>query len=191
MDMDLRRSALLVLAAGSLAVTLAGCTADGLPPQTAPSPSESASGPQATPPGSPQTARPPDVPVPPMPPPPGSNGKRVALERSGGFAGAFETLQMQPDGRWLYTGGRGSKGGGKPTTGQLTVAQFNQLQTLVNDPKLVKEAAIKRGPADCKDGFNYALSTGDLTISWQSCSPADEPPTAAAIVRLLTGATPL
>jgi hypothetical protein len=192
MDMDLHRSAALLVVAVGLAATLAGCTADGLPPQTAPSPSSSTgTPPPSTTPVPPQTGQPPEPPQPPLPLPPGTGAKRVSLQRSGGFAGGFETLQVQTNGRWTYTGGRGSKGGGKPTTGQLTAAQFSQLQTLLASPRLVQESRIKRGPAECNDGYNYELSTGELTVSWQSCSPADEPPTAAAIARLLTGTTPL
>jgi len=180
----------------TLALPLAGCVAERSSTQGAPSSSGAATGSPASPP----SATTPPVPQPsgssaelpqPLPIPPGITPKRVSLERSGGFAGAIETLIVAANGQWTYAGGRGSKGGGKPTGGQLTAAQFSQLQRLLASPKLVQESRIKRGPADCKDGFTYTVTTPDLTVSWQDCSPADQPATAAAIARLLVGATPM
>ncbi|HEU4424375.1 MAG TPA: hypothetical protein VFR67_17750 [Pilimelia sp.] len=194
--MDQRRGVALAVIAASLALPLAGCAAGEPSAQGTPSPTSSAA--DETVPPAPATTPVPqptgsagDLPQPPLPIPPGTNAKRVALKRSGGFAGALETLIVAPNGQWTYFGGRGTKGGGKPTTGQLNAAQFSQLQALLASPKLVQESRIKRGPAECRDGYSYELTTPDLTVSWQSCSPADDPATAAAIARLLTGATPM
>jgi hypothetical protein len=198
MDMGHRRRTVVFMLIAGLALAIAGCAAGENPSAGSPSPSSSPSGssPSAptTPSGSPTNPQPPTTPdpeQPPLPLPPGDGTKRVVVERSGGFAGGMERLLVQPNGAWLYTGARGGKGGGKPQSGQLTADQQRRLQSLLASPELTQESRLKRGPAECNDGFQYSVSTGELTVAWETCSPADSPPTAAAIVSLLGSATPL
>src|SRR5688572_3505120 len=140
MDMGRRRRTVLFLTAAGLALAAAGCSAEREP---AAAPSVSAAPAATTPPAPPSTSptgpssagTPTHGPTDGRPPPRiPAGGNRVSLERTGGFAGVNETLLVQPDGRWTYTGGRGGEGSGKPQSGQLTPAQRRQLQALVGSP---------------------------------------------------------
>jgi hypothetical protein len=193
MDMGLRRRTVLGLLAAGLALPLVGCSSSDE------SPSPATSAPTATSPTTGEPGRTPTLPAPvptlpgggnpaPEPPPPGK--AFVSLERSGGIAGRVLTVVVQPDGRWIFTGGKPGESVSKPLTGRLDDARQQRLQQLLADPKLQQEAKIKRGQPTCRDGFHYTLSTGALLVSWDACSAADEPPTATAVAKLLAAATP-
>jgi hypothetical protein len=116
---------------------------------------------------------------------------RVAVRRTGGFAGVEESLVVRPDGVWVWgAGAAGADQRGAPRSGRLAAAQRAELARLAASPALAREARQKPGPPQCADGFTYALTVGSMNVSWVDCDPVT-PPTAVAITNLLAAATPL
>jgi hypothetical protein len=104
----------------------------------------------------------------------------VTVHRTGGLVGVDQTLVVTADGRWVF---------GKQT-GRLTADQQSTLQALLSSPKLAAEARLKPSGV-CNDGFDYTLTTARVGLHYTDCGGPDRPPTAVAIVELLSGATPL
>jgi hypothetical protein len=109
----------------------------------------------------------------------------VTVVRTGGFAGVNETLTVAPDGSWLYTDHRRNL----TQAGTLTPAQRAQLRAAATDPAL---AAAFREPAGggCADGFQYAVTVGDLSGSFDDCGGTDHA-AIRAVIAAVTPATPL
>ncbi|MEU8003041.1 protealysin inhibitor emfourin [Catellatospora sp. NPDC049111] len=115
----------------------------------------------------------------------------VSVHRTGGFAGVDDRITVTPAGAWTATDrARTSK------SGELTISEREQLQTLAADPRLNTEATRPTTPTKCADAFQYTVTVdrtggnGTVTVSFAEC-PGDEnlPATAAAIATLVTGAT--
>jgi hypothetical protein len=173
-----------VLAAGAIA--LAGCDggSSALPQPSRPggtasaTPPASTTGPTSSPTPGPAATR--------TPSPAGGARGAVLVHRTGGFAGVDESLSVAADGSWSY----GNARRGTQQSGRLTPAQRDSLQRLLAAPQLGGEAN-QTPSANCADGFLYTISTGSVRVAFADCGGMDEPPTASAIIELLTAATPL
>jgi hypothetical protein len=117
--------------------------------------------------------------------PPSRADAGVVLVRSGGIAGASETVTVEPDGHWTHSDAQR-----KQRSGQLTEDQRSRLRTLAASPRLNNESNRPTTATTCRDSFNYAVIVGEIRISYVDC-PTDNarPETAASIVALLTEAT--
>lgn len=174
-------------AAGLAALVLAGCGGDtggqGASGQSAP-PSSAAPSATASPDTSPGATG--------SAPPRGratdpATASRVTLIKSGGFAGVHEEVVVESDGRWTFT-----TRDGKRQTGRLTDSQAAELRKLSSSTALVDEGRDKpRSGPKCADAFIYTLTVGDTVIRHEHCGAAPPRPTFNAIVKLLSGATPL
>jgi hypothetical protein len=109
----------------------------------------------------------------------------VRLSRTGGFAGVNQMITIQPDGAWSYT----TKGGGVSETGTLDPAQAAALRDLITTPGFLAEIRSVETDANCADGFNYAITVGSESASWEDCGGAPRPNLNKAI-DLITQATP-
>jgi hypothetical protein len=112
-----------------------------------------------------------------------TGGARVSVVRAGGIGGVSQTLTVEADGSWTYQ--ERSRGGKQ--SGKLSAGQRQQLQGLLADPALARERGSQ---STCDDGFAYAVTSGSAVVFWRECGD-NGPKTASAIVRLLTGVTPL
>jgi hypothetical protein len=85
----------------------------------------------------------------------------MAIIRTGGFAGVHETLEIDGDGRWTYSDGRGAS-----RAGQLDEAARTRLATIQADPGLAAE--IARIPdIGCCDQFDYELRISERTYTFE------------------------
>ncbi len=101
----------------------------------------------------------------------------VALRRSGGIAGAQDSVTVQPDGSWRRT----AKAGG-PGTGTLSADQRTRLARMAADPALRAEATRTVREIECADGFDYQLTAGSTTVAWRDCGSATTPPAVASSI---------
>ncbi|MEU8168521.1 hypothetical protein AB0B97_18695 [Micromonospora sp. NPDC049004] len=167
-----------------LAALLAGCTGTdrAAAPTDLPSGSGATAGPDLT-----------NIPAPsgPVPSGPGQSGPkaddraRVALFRSGGFAGRGDNITVEPDGRWTVVDRAGSR-----RTGKLDAADLGRLRGLAADPRLTTEARRTATASSCADAFTYRLRIGAVETGYVDC-PADPapPPATRALVELLLRVT--
>ncbi len=180
-------------AAGLLALALAGCGPDKPGSDAAASGSASptlgrsstataSASPSVTPSGSPSSTGGHGT-LPPAPP----AAKMLTLQVGGGFVGRKDDLTVMPNGDWTLVDGRK----GVTRHGTLTGAQRDQLQKLVNSPKLAAEAKLRQPGAACADGFTYKLQVGSVTMMRANCGTTSNTPTFNAVISLLGKATPL
>lgn len=109
----------------------------------------------------------------------------VALQRGGGIAGVRDAVTVQPDGSWRRTGRTGPAG-----TGTLSADQQARLARMAADPALRAEATRTVPESTCADGFDYRLTAGGSTVTWQECGPGGTlPPVAGSIAAFLLGST--
>ncbi|MEV1012775.1 hypothetical protein AB0I89_20335 [Micromonospora sp. NPDC049801] len=110
---------------------------------------------------------------------------RVALFRSGGFAGRGDNITVEPDGRWTVV----DRAGGR-RTGKLGTADLGQLHGLAADPRLSAEARRTATTSSCADAFSYRVTVGTVETGYVDC-PADPapPPATRALVELLLRVT--
>jgi hypothetical protein len=115
---------------------------------------------------------------------PSSGGTVVSLVRTGGFAGMNDEVSVAADGSWSATDRTGGR-----RTGRLTEQQRAELDRLTADPALRGESDLEPSPSTCADAYSYRLTVGSVRVGFVDCptGPAP-PPTAAAIVRLLSKA---
>ncbi|WP_422737210.1 hypothetical protein ACN263_27895 [Micromonospora sp. WMMD729] len=130
----------------------------------------------------------PSGPVPSGPVPSGPQADdraRVALFRSGGFAGRGDNITVEPDGRWTVV----DRAGGR-RTGKLGTADLGRLHGLAADPRLGTEARRTATTSSCADAFSYRLTVGTIETGYVDC-PADPapPPATRALVELLLKVT--
>ncbi|WP_433115998.1 hypothetical protein [Micromonospora sp. CA-246542] len=177
-----------------LAALLAGCTGTDraadptdLPPVTG-----ATAGPDLTnipaPSGLAPSSAVPNDPVPNGPVPGGPKADdraRVALFRSGGFAGRGDNITVEPDGRWTVV----DRAGGR-RTGKLGTADLGRLRGLAADPRLSAEARRTATTSSCADAFSYRLTVGTVETGYVDC-PADPapPPVTRDLVELLLKVT--
>ncbi|MFI5926136.1 hypothetical protein ACIA3K_09110 [Micromonospora sp. NPDC051543] len=110
---------------------------------------------------------------------------RVALFRSGGFAGRGDNITVEPDGRWTVV----DRAGGR-RTGKLGTADLGRLRGLAADPRLSAEARRTATTSSCADAFSYRLTVGTVETGYVDC-PADPapPPATRELVELLLKVT--
>ncbi|MFY1618120.1 hypothetical protein [Micromonospora sp. WMMD736] len=110
---------------------------------------------------------------------------RIALFRSGGFAGRGDAITVEPDGRWTVV----DRAGGR-RTGKLDTADLGRLRGLAADPRLSAEARRTATTSSCADAFSYRLTVGSVETGYVDC-PADPapPPATRALVELLLKVT--
>jgi hypothetical protein len=105
-----------------------------------------------------------------------------------GRDGAVRDLVVEADGAWECTN---CAGDGKTSAGTLTSAQNQELQRLLNDPALQEELDRSRGyRLQCTEALFSSLVSEQGITTFGDCPGEQPPPTAGAIVRLLTDATP-
>ncbi|WP_433535995.1 hypothetical protein ACQPZK_29405 [Micromonospora sp. CA-249363] len=177
-----------------LAALLAGCTGTdrAATPSDLPSGSGATAGPDPTnipaPSGLVPSGPVPSAPAPSGPVPSGPKADdraRVALFRSGGFAGRGDNITVEPDGRWTVV----DRAGGR-RTGKLGTADLGRLRGLAADPRLNAEARRTATASSCADAFSYRLTVGTVETGYVDC-PADPapPPATRALVELLLKVT--
>lgn len=108
----------------------------------------------------------------------------VSLVRTGGFAGVTDQVTVAADGTWSATDRTGGR-----RTGRLSEQQRAELDRLAGDPALAREAGRVPSPSNCADTYSYQLTVGGVRVDFVDCpTDTDPPPTAAAIVGLVTRA---
>lgn len=107
---------------------------------------------------------------------------RVAVARTGGFAGVMDTITVDTDGSWTHPTG-------VTTSGRLDGWLFVKLQQLTKDQRLRAEAQVTAPPTTCRDAFDYVVTAGDATVRYTDC-PGDtfQPAVAKQIADLLEDA---
>jgi hypothetical protein len=118
---------------------------------------------------------------------PASSAVAITIEKTGGFAGVRDTIQIDALGSWSR-----SDKSGKAASGQLTAAQVTELQALAADPKLASEAvaAAQAAPTNCNDTFNYTVSAGPVVLRFTDCPTDSFQPTATkALISYVEKAT--
>jgi len=110
----------------------------------------------------------------------------VSMSRTGGIAGVSQSIDIAPDGTWVYTDKRMNQS----ERGALGPDQRLQLLRLVNDPVFSQELSKFAKPdTTCADGFHYTISTNGDARSFEDCGSTDAPTVKAAIT-MVTQATP-
>jgi hypothetical protein len=110
----------------------------------------------------------------------------VSVTRTGGIAGVNQTIDIAPDGNWVYTDKRSNR----TETGTLATAQRLLVLRFVTDPAFVDELTNGATPDPrCADGFRYTINTGGESGSFDDCGP-DGPPVVKAAIAAITEATP-
>ncbi|MBS2548151.1 hypothetical protein KGQ19_14885 [Catenulispora sp. NL8] len=99
----------------------------------------------------------------------------ITVQRTGGFAGAKDTVDLAPHGSWTATDKSGAR-----RTGELTPDQATRITTLAADPRLTAEAARSRPPTRCRDAYSYVLTVGAVRVAFVDC-PADPDQPAASL----------
>jgi hypothetical protein len=99
----------------------------------------------------------------------------VVVRRGGGIAGVRDSVTVQPDGSWRRAGRTGV-----PRTGTLSADQLDRLTRMAADPALPGEAGRPLPGIECADAFQYQVTAGGTTVTWQDCGSATEPPAVAA-----------
>ncbi|WP_194924757.1 hypothetical protein [Catenulispora pinisilvae] len=99
----------------------------------------------------------------------------ITVQRTGGFAGAKDTVDLAPHGSWTATDKSGTR-----RTGELTPDQATRITTLAADPRLTTEAARSRPPTRCRDAYSYVLTVGAVRVAFVDC-PADPDQPAASL----------
>jgi hypothetical protein len=103
---------------------------------------------------------------------------RISVQRSGGLAGAQDTVDVDPEGAWTATGRSGASSGGRLTAGQIAT-----LRALSGDPRLAGEAGRTPRPSHCSDAFQYVLVTGTARTAYVDCpADGDQPVASMALV---------
>lgn len=100
----------------------------------------------------------------------------ITVQRSGGFAGANDTIDLAPRGSWTAT----DKSGGR-RSGELTADQTARISALAADSRIADEAAATRPATRCRDAYNYVLTVGAVRVAFVDC-PADPDQPAASLV---------
>lgn len=100
----------------------------------------------------------------------------ITVERTGGFAGVKDTVDLAPHGSWTATNKRGDR-----RAGELTPDQTARIQTLAADPRIAAEAGQTRPPTRCRDAYSYVLTVGAVRVAFVDC-PADPDQPAASLV---------
>lgn len=110
---------------------------------------------------------------------------QIEVQRTGGFAGAQDTVTLDPHGTWNATNRAGTR-----TAGSLTPDQVSAIRTLADDPRLASEATQTRPPTRCRDAFNYHVTVGAERISYVDCpADPDQPSASIALVKAVLGYT--
>ncbi len=105
----------------------------------------------------------------------------------GGIAGVNQSIEIAPDGSWVYTNKRNSQS----ENGTLPADQRAELQRLVSDPGFAGELArAARSQSTCADGFQYTIATTGETMSYEECGRGIDAPLVEAAVTLVANATP-
>lgn len=99
----------------------------------------------------------------------------ITVQRTGGFAGVKDTVDLAADGAWTAT----DKAGGR-RTGELTPDQTAQVRTLAADPRISAEASASRPATRCRDAYSYVLTVGGVRVAFVDC-PADPDQPAASL----------
>lgn len=109
----------------------------------------------------------------------------ITVQRSGGFAGLKDTIDLAPSGTWTAT----TKGGAQ-RSGELAPEQTTRIHTLAADPRIAAEAAASRPPTRCRDAFSYILTVGAVRVVFVDC-PSDpgQPAASLALVKQVLSAT--
>ena len=100
----------------------------------------------------------------------------ITVERTGGFAGAKDTVDLAAHGSWTATNRSGDR-----RTGELTPEQTARVQALAADPRIPAEAGLSRPPTRCRDAYSYVLTVGAVRVAFVDC-PADPEQPAASLV---------
>ena len=77
----------------------------------------------------------------------------ITVHRTGGIAGADETLVVAPAGTWTYV----NKKTGATEKGAFTPEQGLGLAQIASDPGLTQQIADSASAGVCNDGFTYAI----------------------------------
>lgn len=104
-----------------------------------------------------------------------ASAPNITVQRTGGFAGAKDTVDLAPHGSWTATDKSGAR-----RTGDLTPDQATRITTLAADPRLTTEAARTRPPTRCRDAYSYVLTVGAVRVAFVDC-PADPDQPAASL----------
>ncbi|WP_370351622.1 hypothetical protein [Catenulispora sp. EB89] len=109
----------------------------------------------------------------------------ITVERTGGFAGVKDIIDVAPHGSWTAT----NKGGIR-RTGELTPEQNTRIQTLAADPRIAAEAGRSRPPTRCRDAYSYVVTVGAVRVAFVDCpADADQPAASLALSKQVLGFT--
>jgi hypothetical protein len=86
----------------------------------------------------------------------------VTITRTGGFAGVNQTITIQPNGDWVYSGR------GKNEQGTLAPGVVASLGSVVSQPAFLTEMRTKPDGV-CADAFHYAVTIGTESTSFEDC----------------------
>jgi hypothetical protein len=111
----------------------------------------------------------------------------VTVTRTGGLLGVTQEVTIAPDGSWVFT----DKQTGMTERGQFTADQVRRLATLAADPALLAEARRSIPPAQCADGYVYAVSARKVSFTFEECGDTANRPLTTALLNLLLDATPM
>lgn len=111
----------------------------------------------------------------------------ISVSRTGGIAGVSQTIEIAPDGAWVYT----DKKKNQRETGTLAASQRIQVLRYVADPAFAEQLGKAAKPdSACADGFSYTINTGGETTAFTDCGDSDDHPTVKAVIAAITEATP-
>jgi len=111
--------------------------------------------------------------------------QNITVERTGGFAGVKDTIDVAPHGSWTAANKRGIR-----RTGELTPEQNTRIQTLAADPRIAAEAGRSRPPTRCRDAYSYVVTVGAVRVAFVDCpADADQPAASLALSKQVLGFT--
>lgn len=111
----------------------------------------------------------------------------VMMQRSGGFAGVMQSVQISSDGAWTYT----DKRAGTVRQGRLSQLQRERLARALADPALTHEQAVSAPVGVCSDGYLYQITWGRTRSQFVWCGSVGNHPALVAVITAIEDATPM
>jgi hypothetical protein len=111
----------------------------------------------------------------------------VTMQRSGGFAGVMQSVEIAPDGAWTYTDRRA----GTVRHGRLSSVQRQRLVRSLADPALTREQAVSAPVGVCSDGYLYQITSDRMRMKFVWCGSVGNRPALVAVITAIEDATPM
>ncbi len=110
----------------------------------------------------------------------------VTITRTGGIAGVNQSVEIAPDGSWVYTDKRTNV----IERGTMAAAQRLELTRLTSQPAFYEQLFSLSPPPRCADAFHYQVAVGTRSAPVEDCGLNDRP-AVAAVLAAIADATPL